>query len=131
MRANHCHGISAEAPSVTNESGKPKGGSLTRRQRAEAVKPQSMGATLSALEESGLEERSYANLFPTARIESAASKCVSTHVVDATPLEASATFTETALGLYTAGRHRVRRKQGARLVEGWSDPGMGGCPRTA
>jgi AraC-like DNA-binding protein len=26
-------------------------------------------------------------------------------------------------GLYTAGRHRVRRKQGGRLVEGWSDPG--------
>jgi AraC family transcriptional regulator len=47
----------------------------------------------------------------------------STHVVNATPLEASGTFTETALGLYTAGRHRVRRKQGRRLVEGWSDPG--------
>jgi AraC family transcriptional regulator len=45
------------------------------------------------------------------------------HVVDATPLEASGTFTETVLGLYTAGRHRVRRKQGGRLVEGWSDPG--------
>jgi AraC family transcriptional regulator len=56
-------------------------------------------------------------------MKSAASSCFSTHVVDATPLEASGTFTETALGLYTAGRHRVRRKQGARLVEGWSDPG--------
>ena len=44
-------------------------------------------------------------------------------MVDATPLEASATFTETVLGLYTARRHRVRRKQGGRLVEGWSDPG--------
>ena len=54
---------------------------------------------------------------------SAASKCFSTHVVDATPLQASSAFTETTLGLYTAGRHRVRRKQAARLVEGWSDPG--------
>jgi AraC family transcriptional regulator len=39
------------------------------------------------------------------------------------PREAAGTFTETALGLYTAGRHRVRRKQGRRVVEGWSDPG--------
>jgi AraC family transcriptional regulator len=62
-------------------------------------------------------------LFPTAGISSAASKYFSGHVVDATPLEASGTFTETVLGLYTAGRHRVRRKQGSRLVEGWSDPG--------
>jgi AraC family transcriptional regulator len=44
-------------------------------------------------------------------------------VVNATPLEASAAFTETALGLYTAGRNRVRRKQGRRVVESWSDPG--------
>ena len=44
-------------------------------------------------------------------------------MVDATPLEASGSFTEMALGLYTAARHRVRRKQGGRLVEGWSDPG--------
>ena len=43
--------------------------------------------------------------------------------MNATPLAASATFTETALGLYTAGRNRIRRKQGGRLVEGWSDPG--------
>ena len=44
-------------------------------------------------------------------------------MVDATPLEASIAFTETALGLYTAGRNRIRRKQGGRLIEGWSDPG--------
>jgi AraC family transcriptional regulator len=44
-------------------------------------------------------------------------------VVTGTPREAAGTFTETVLGLYTAGRHRVRRRQGRRLVEGWSDPG--------
>ena len=65
----------------------------------------------------------FADLLPTARIKSAASKYFSTHVVDATPLEASGSFSEMALGLYTAARHRVRRKQGGRLVEGWSDPG--------
>jgi AraC family transcriptional regulator len=44
-------------------------------------------------------------------------------VVNGTPREASGTFTQTALGLYTAGRHRIRQRQGRRLVEGWSDPG--------
>ena len=45
------------------------------------------------------------------------------HVVDATPLEASVAFAEPVLGLYTSGRHRIRRKVGGRFVEGWSDPG--------
>jgi AraC family transcriptional regulator len=44
-------------------------------------------------------------------------------VVDATPLHASVTFGDLALGLYTAGRHRIRRRMGGRLAEGWSDPG--------
>ena len=44
-------------------------------------------------------------------------------VVDATPLYASVTFSDLALGLYTAGRHRIRREMGGRVVEGWSDPG--------
>ena len=44
-------------------------------------------------------------------------------VVDTTPLYASVTFGDLALGLYTAGRHRIRRRMGGRLVEGWSDPG--------
>jgi AraC family transcriptional regulator len=44
-------------------------------------------------------------------------------VVDATPLHASLAFRELALGLYTAGRHRIRRRIGRRVVEGWSDPG--------
>jgi AraC family transcriptional regulator len=75
------------------------------------------------MERQSISPSQFADLFPTARIESAASKCFSRHVVDATPLEASTAFTETALGLYTAGRHRVRRKRGSRLVQGWSDPG--------
>jgi AraC family transcriptional regulator len=65
----------------------------------------------------------FADLFPPERIDSATSKYFSGHVVNGTPREASGTFTETVLGLYTAGRHRVRRRQGRRLVEGWSDPG--------
>src|SRR5258708_3796614 len=44
-------------------------------------------------------------------------------VLDATPLHASVTFADLALGLYTAGRHRTRRRMGGRVVEGWSDPG--------
>jgi AraC family transcriptional regulator len=65
----------------------------------------------------------FADLFPTERIDSGSSKYFSGHVVTGTPREASGTFTETALGLYTAGRHRVRRRQGRRLLQGWSDPG--------
>jgi len=56
-------------------------------------------------------------------MKSVASQHFTVHTVDTTPLQASTAFTEPALGLYTAGRHRVRRKQGGRLVEGWSDPG--------
>ena len=44
-------------------------------------------------------------------------------VVDVTPLHASIAFRDLALGLYTAGRHRIRRRMGGRVVEGWSDPG--------
>ena len=65
----------------------------------------------------------FADLFPPQRIDSATSKYFSGHVINGTPREASGTFTETVLGLYTAGRHRVRRRQGRRLLEGWSDPG--------
>jgi AraC family transcriptional regulator len=75
------------------------------------------------MEEQSVSSSQFADLFPAAGIESSVSHCFSQHVVSATPLVASATFTETALGLYTAGRHRMRRKQGGRLVEGWSDPG--------
>ena len=75
------------------------------------------------LERQLISPSQFADLFPASRIESAASKCFSGHVVHATTREASGTFKETVLGLYTAGRHRVRRRQGSRLVEGWSDPG--------
>jgi AraC family transcriptional regulator len=70
-----------------------------------------------------LSSSTFAESFPESRVESAASGCFSRHVVTETPLAASATFTETALGLYTSGRNRVRRKLGCRLVQGWSDPG--------
>ncbi len=40
-----------------------------------------------------------------------------------TPLHASVTFADLALGVYVRGRHRIRRKSGGRSVEGWSDPG--------
>jgi AraC family transcriptional regulator len=45
------------------------------------------------------------------------------HLVDATPLRASTAFADPVLGLYTSGRHRLRRKAGGRSVEGWTDPG--------
>jgi AraC family transcriptional regulator len=45
------------------------------------------------------------------------------HVVDATPLQASAAFSIPVLGLYKSGRHRIRRKAYGRSVEGWTDPG--------
>src|ERR1700761_5960925 len=77
----------------------------------------------SPVEQQNVSSSQFAELFPAAGIESSLAHCFSQHVVNATPLVASATFTEAALGLYTAGRHRVRRKQGGGLVEGWSDPG--------
>jgi AraC family transcriptional regulator len=45
------------------------------------------------------------------------------HVVDTTPLQASAAFSDPVLGLYKSGRHRIRRRAYGRLVEGWTDPG--------
>jgi AraC family transcriptional regulator len=44
-------------------------------------------------------------------------------VVERTPLQARASFRDLALGVYLSGRHRIRRQIGAKLVEGWSDPG--------
>ena len=75
------------------------------------------------MQRSFISPSQFADLFPSERIDSATSKYFSGHVVNGTPREASGTFTETGLGLYTAGRHRIRRRQGRRLVEGWSDPG--------
>ena len=45
------------------------------------------------------------------------------YVVEATPLHASTAFANHAIGLYTGGRHRIRREMGGRPVEGWSDRG--------
>jgi len=44
-------------------------------------------------------------------------------IVDETPLHARAVFRDLALGLYLSGRHMTRRQVGAKVVEGWSDPG--------
>lgn len=45
------------------------------------------------------------------------------HVVDSTPLHATAEFRDIALGLYSRGRHRIHHQVGARSVKGWTDPG--------
>ena len=63
------------------------------------------------------------DVLPTAPKVSAEWSPFSLFIVDATPLHASLAFRDLALGLYTAGRHRIRRRMGRRVVEGWSDPG--------
>jgi AraC family transcriptional regulator len=63
------------------------------------------------------------DVLPTAPKVSAEWSPFSLFVVDATPLHASLAFRDLALGLYTAGRHRIRRRMGRQVVEGWSDPG--------
>ena len=44
-------------------------------------------------------------------------------IVEQTPLQARAYFSDLALGVYLSGRHWIRRQIGANVVEGWSDPG--------
>jgi AraC family transcriptional regulator len=44
-------------------------------------------------------------------------------IVDETPLQARVLFRDLALGVYLSGRHMIRRRIGANVVEGWSDPG--------
>jgi AraC family transcriptional regulator len=44
-------------------------------------------------------------------------------IVEGTPLHARVSFRDLALGVYLCGRHLIRRKIGAAVVEGWSDPG--------
>lgn len=48
---------------------------------------------------------------------------VALHVINETPLYANAAFTDHAFGLYRSGRHRIMRKLGRQVVEGWTDPG--------
>ena len=44
-------------------------------------------------------------------------------ILDETPLYARVVFRDLALGVYLSGRHMIRRQIGAKVVEGWSDPG--------
>src|SRR5580698_4519354 len=44
-------------------------------------------------------------------------------VVGASPLKATGSFADHALGVYVSGRHRIRREMVGRPVQGWSDPG--------
>jgi AraC family transcriptional regulator len=55
--------------------------------------------------------------------ESAGRDLFFVHVVDETPLHARVSFRDLALGLYLSGRHTIRRRNGANVVDGWSDPG--------
>jgi AraC family transcriptional regulator len=81
------------------------------------------GAVSKPFDRQEVSPSRFAQLLPARLSTSAAYGPFVMHVVDATPLEASATFSDPVLGLITRGRHRVRRKIGSRLVEGWSDPG--------
>jgi len=65
----------------------------------------------------------FADLLPAPPKTLAAGTPFPLHVIDATPLRASTAFADPVLGLYTSGRHRIRRKAGGRLAEGWTDPG--------
>jgi AraC family transcriptional regulator len=64
----------------------------------------------------------FADLLPMTPMVAACSPCT-LYRVDATPLYASTAFADLVLGLYTAGRRRIRRKTGGRSVEAFSDPG--------
>lgn len=78
------------------------------------------GAVSKPFDRQEVSPSRFSQLLPARLSTSAAYGPFVMHVVDATPLEASATFSDPVI---TRGRHRVRRKIGSRLVEGWSDPG--------
>jgi AraC family transcriptional regulator len=65
----------------------------------------------------------FVDLLPRPPERSAACAPFELHVVEATPLHASTAFANHAIGLYTSGRHRIRREMGGRPVEGSSDRG--------
>jgi AraC family transcriptional regulator len=65
----------------------------------------------------------FADLLPAPPRVSEAYSTFSILVVDSTPLQASAEFSDHALGLFVRGRHRFCRQMGGRSVKGWSDPG--------
>jgi AraC family transcriptional regulator len=65
----------------------------------------------------------FADLLPAPPRFSEACNTFSLHVVDSTPLHASAEFRDHSLGLFVRGRHRFCRQIAGRSVKGWSDPG--------
>jgi AraC family transcriptional regulator len=65
----------------------------------------------------------FVGLLPVPPTASAAWNTFSLLVIGATPRQATAAFADHALGLYLAGRHRIRREMAGRSVEGWTDPG--------
>ena len=65
----------------------------------------------------------FGDLLPGSPKPSAAWNPFTLYVVDETPLHTTTAFADLAIGLFTSGRHRIRRRIGSRLVEGWSDPG--------
>jgi AraC family transcriptional regulator len=65
----------------------------------------------------------FGDLLPASPRPLAAWNPFTLYVVDETPLHATTAFADLAIGLYISGRHRTRRRIGARLVEGWSDQG--------
>lgn len=65
----------------------------------------------------------FVDLLPSARRISAEWAVFSLIAVRRTPLRATAEFADHAIGMYTAGRHRIRREGVGHAVEGWSDPG--------
>ena len=65
----------------------------------------------------------FVDLLPRPPERSAACDPFELHVIEATPLHASTAFANHAIGLYTGGRHRVRRGMGGHPLEGSSDPG--------
>jgi AraC family transcriptional regulator len=82
-----------------------------------------VAATVISLMERPLVSASqFPSLLSSPVKRSLALKPFSLFVVE-TPLHASVTFADLALGLYVRGRHRIWRKSGGRSVEGWTDPG--------
>lgn len=66
------------------------------------------------------EYREFARALPSV---SAEWEPFSVYLVEETPLHARAAFREYTLGVYMAGRHRLRRLIGSNVAEGWTDRG--------
>jgi AraC family transcriptional regulator len=79
--------------------------------------------SLKPMDQRSISPSRFADLLP-APPKALAGSPFPLHVVDTTPLQASAAFSDPVLGLYKSGRHRIRRRMGGRFVEGWTDPGV-------